>query len=151
MLDLEDTIAVNPYLLVTTALSTFNEHLLKKLYEGIQQCNRQLVDSDSQRELEPLLEQSQVIEHRLQKHYIPNIFNYSNEQQVCETLAHAKGIDTLRTYIEQSQQSFAFGVQQLQERISTHHQRRTEILLALVGIAQVTRAHAFARTIHLLE
>lgn len=64
-------------------------------------------------------------------------FTDDNEREVYEFTSEVRGVKIMQERIAGLQQSFMFGVEQLQERIANSHQHRLELLLAVVGTSSL--------------
>lgn len=138
LLSTADTIGMNPYLTVPMAVLVSNEVVGRETLDMAQRTYNALVECESQSILETLLDDMRRVGRRMRLSVLDNVFNYETERDIYDTVMAARGVSSLCTQIASVQEAFVTGVGQYQDRVANKHSHRLELLIAVVGVAQVS-------------
>jgi hypothetical protein len=138
LLSTADTIGMNPYLTVPMAVLVSNEVVGRETLDMAQKTYNALVVCESQSTLETLLDDMRRVGRRMRLSVLDNVFNYETERDLYDTVMAARGVSSLCAQIASVQEAFLTGVEQYQDRVANKHSHRLELLIAVVGVAQVS-------------
>ncbi len=127
-----DNVGISPYYLIPHALALYNESLIAEADDATQKA---LSDPKSSR---AALEAAHALADRnLNNLYLPNLFNYSTEQELYERMMRLRGSGVRRVAAVSRMQELSGVISAIWETRREHGQMLIAVLLALLSVIQI--------------